>query len=88
MRKLKGSCANTQPNISLVYMGDLQEPAELTSVIGSLATHIVLGEIRNVACYRLKPVQAVLSGWKLHDSAANAVHSYDLEGIFPGRIKP
>ena len=50
-------------------------------------THIVLGETGNVARYCLKPVQAVFSRGELYDSAADAVHGYDLESIFPGRIK-
>ncbi len=50
-------------------------------------THIVLGETGNVARYCLKPVQAVFSCGKLYDSAANSVHSYDLESIFPERIE-
>lgn len=48
-----------------------------------LNTHIVLGEIGNVACYSLKPVQAVFSCGKLYDTTANSIHSYDLESVFP-----
>lgn len=50
-------------------------------------THIVLGETGNVARYCLKPVQAVFSRGELYDSAADPVHGYDLESIFPERIK-
>lgn len=48
-------------------------------------THVVLGEAGNVAGDGLEPVQAVLSCGKLDDSAADAVHSDDLERVFPER---
>lgn len=48
-------------------------------------THVVLGEAGNVAGDGLEPVQTVLSCRKLDDSTADAVHSDDLERVFPER---
>lgn len=46
----------------------------------------MLGETGNVPGDRLKPVQAVFSGGKLDDSAADSVHGDDLERVFPKSV--